>query len=271
MTDLAQLSDSKRQLLERFLRGEMSRQTRETPISPREPGAQIPLSPFQRQVWLSAQMTSGTPAYNEPFTIHHWGTLDHDVFVRSFNEVIRRHEIWRTTFASVNGQVIQVVHDNLSIAMPLVDLTSLPDAERDAESLRIATADAKRPFDLGVGPLLRVKLVKMGPQYHRLHLTAHHIVFDALSISRVLMPELNSVHEAFSQGLASPLPKPELQYADYALWQHGIESDLMPRQKEYWRGQLAGAPPDLQLPFDRPRPAAPSHDGSVVKFDFSRS
>ena len=269
MASPQQLSDSKRKLLQMYLKGEAARQSREAVLTPREPGTMVPLAPSQQQVWLHAQMAPELPVYNEPITIHYRGTLNRVALEQSFREILRRHEIWRTTFANIDGQVMQVVHDSLKVAIPFNDLSAFPEVQREEEAHRLATADAKRPFDMAVGPLLRVRLIQMTPETHRLHLTLHHIIFDGVTLYRTLLPELAALYESFSQGLPSPLSEPKLQYADYALWQRRyLENDSAARQLQYWKCQLAGELPNLELPTDRPRPAVPSHRGAMEKFAF---
>jgi len=234
--DIDRFSDSKKRLLERFLRGEAARQNWEAPLERHQPGDTIPLAPSQQQVWLHAQMAPGVPAYNEPVTVHYRGNLDGAALRRTFREIQRRHEIWRTTIASVDGQVVQAVHPELDVPVPLTDLTALPEERREQEALRIATSDARRPFDLGLGPLWRAQLVKMATDYHRLYVTAHHLLIDGVGIYRVLLPELAAIYEAFSKGLPSPLPEPRYQYADYAIWQKRLlDDDSTAPQMEFWR------------------------------------
>jgi amino acid adenylation domain-containing protein len=265
-----QFSDAKRRLLERFLRDEAARQNRETPLETHQPGDPIPLAPSQHQVWLHTQMAGAAPLYNEPFTLHYRGELDRDALERSLGEILRRHEIWRTTFASIDGQVVQAVHPGLTVAMPFSDLTALGRSERDKEALRIATADAQRPFDLGVGPLLRTHLIKLADDYHRLSITGHHLILDGVGIFGVLLPELAAIYNAFAQGLPSPLPEPAYQYADYAIWEKRmLENDSAARQMDYWRRNLAGELPILELPTDRPHPAIASYRGSLETFAFT--
>lgn len=262
-----QRSDAKQRLLEKFLRGEVARQTWEVPIEPRAPGVAAPLAPGQHLVWLSAQMTASEPVYNAPITIHHRGPFDLEIFLRAFSELTRRHEILRTTFASVDGEVVQAVHDQLTIQIPFLDLSALPQARREHEANQEAIADSVRLFDLAVGPLIRARLVKLEPEYHRLYVTVHHAIFDGVSIYNVLLPELATIYEAFAAGEPSPLPEPRYQYSDFALWQKRmLDNDSVARQIEYWRGQLAGELPDLQLPADRPRPAVHSYRGSMKTF-----
>jgi amino acid adenylation domain-containing protein len=259
-----QMSGAKRRLLEKFMRGEVARQTWELPIERREAGASVPLAPEQEVLWLSAQMAGSEPAYNEPVTLHHRGALDPEILERAFNEVVRRHEILRTTFASVDGEVMQVVHDRLPIQIPFLDLSNVPPAERERRANEIAVADSRRLFDMAVGPLLRARLVKMEPEYQRLYLTLHHIIVDGASSHHVLVPELAAIYKAFRAGEPSPLPEPRYQYSDFALWQRRmLANDAVARQTSYWREQLAGDLPNLQLPTDRPRPATCSYRGAM--------
>jgi len=270
MKNPEQVSELKRRLLDRVLRGEMARTIWEAPVQPRTLGTKVPLAPSQQQVWLHSQMGDTRFVYNEPITIHYRAPLDEGAFRRSFHEFLRRHEIWRTTFASVDGQVVQVVHPHLDIEIPLCDLTTLPSEAREAEAMRIATADARRPFDLAVGPLLRGRLFKLCGDRYRFHLTLHHIIFDGVSICRTVLPELAAIYRAFAQGEPSPLPEPALQYGDFALWQNRIQnSPSVSEQVTYWRDQLAGELPVLQLPTDHARPPMPSYRGSMETFSLS--
>jgi amino acid adenylation domain-containing protein len=263
-------SDAKKRLLERFLRAEAAPQAGDAPLPARQPGDSIPLAPSQHQVWLHEQMAPEAPVYNEPLTLHYRGKLDRGALESSLREILRRHEILRTTFASVDGQVMQTVHSSLTLPIPFTDLNALPEQRREQEALRIATADAQLPFDLGVGPLLRAHLVKFAPEYHRVYITAHHLLIDGVGVFNVLLPELAAIYEAFSQGLPSPLPEPRFQYADYAMWEHRqLENDSAARQMDYWRQNLAGQLPVLELPADRPHPPVASHRGSLESFSFT--
>lgn len=269
MTQTENFSESKRKLLERMLRGEATRQSWEAPLPERQPGAPIPLAPAQQQIWLHSQMAPELPLYNEPVTLHYRGALDRRVLERSFQELLRRHEIWRTTFAAVDGQVIQVVHPEMVIPLPFSDLTTLPAEVREDEAMRLASADARRPFDLGVGPLLRTRLIKLAEDYYRLSITVHHIIFDGVSIFGVVLTELPAIYAAFALGLPSPLAEPRYQYADYAIWEKRLlENEAAARQMEYWRTTLSGDLPALELPADRPRPALPSYRGGLEVFAF---
>jgi NRPS condensation-like uncharacterized protein len=160
------------------------------------------------------QLDPNNPLYNIPRRVRLQGRLDIDAFRRALNEMVRRHESQRTTFAVCDGQPVQTVHDNANLDLQIHDLTALPESEREAAAREIAHEDALTPFHLERGPLLRVQLIRMAPQDHVFLLTAHHIVSDRWSAG-VFLKELGLIYEAFSQGKPSPLPEPAIQYGDY--------------------------------------------------------
>jgi amino acid adenylation domain-containing protein len=267
MASQPQFSAAKRRLLEMFLRGEASRQSWDAPVPVRGPGESTPLAPHQQQVWLHAQMAPELPLYNEPVFIRYRGRLDRDAFVRAFGEILRRHEIWRTGFAAVDGEIVQAVHDRYSFEIPFIDLRSLAAENREEEMTRIAARDVRRPFDLSVGPLLRAKLFCLDEEDYRLHLAIHHIIMDGVTLNGILLPELVGIYEAFAQGRPSPLPEPSHQYGDYAVWHKRLLSnDSLAAQREFWKQELAGELPVLELQLGRPRPSLPSYRGSQEKF-----
>ena len=270
-----QMSGAKRRLLEKYLRGEAAKSTWELPLEPRIAGSPAPLAPDQYLIWLSSQMTT-EPAYNEPVTVHFRGPLDREAFERAFQEVVRRHKTLRTTFTSVEDEVVQTIHDYAPIQIPFLDLSNLAEGSRESEALRekeanrVAAADARRPFDLAAGPLFRARLVKMGPELHRLYLTLHHIIFDGGTVYHVLLPEISAIYKAFAAGDPTPIPQPLHQFADFAIRQKRmLKNDVVGRQTAYWRDQLSGELPALQLPGDRPRPAQRSFRGGMKTFSLS--
>ena len=231
-------------------------------IGPRPPGAAAPLSFAQQQIWLHAQLASGLPLYNEALTIRRRGGLDVEVLEMALTEIVRRHEAWRTTFGVEDGQPVQVVQPPFAVRVPVIDLTAMAAAAREREAVRLATEDARRPFSLTGGPLLRALVVRLAPDDHRLFLTVHHIAIDGVSIYRVLLPELAALYEAFVTGRPSPLPEPTVQYADFALWQRGrLESQAPAESLAYWRQRLRGIP-ELALPLDHRRPAVQRFAGA---------
>jgi amino acid adenylation domain-containing protein len=224
------------------------------PLIARPPGAEAPLSPGQQQVWFHDQLAAGAPIYNESVTIHKRGPLDPVILERSINEIIRRHEIWRTAFPMSDGKAVQRIDSNVAVSLPSIDLSQLPVQDREAEAVRIATEDTRRPFDLNVAPLFRMRLVRLAPDYHRIYLTVHHLVFDGVSIYRVLIRELAALYSAYSAGQPSPLPELAVQYRDYAVWkQHQLANGGYAADVKYWRETLSEDLPALELPTDRPR------------------
>ena len=263
----AEYSDTKRKLLEKYLRGEFGVRPEAQRITPRPPGERIPLSHAQEQVWIHAQMAPEIPLYNEPVTIHYSGPLDVAALERSFNEILRRHEAWRTCFVVVDGQPFQEVAEQLSISLPVVDLRDIPEEQRDATALALATTDAEIPIDLGKTPLFRTHLVRMADEEHRLYLTLSHIIFDGVAIYRVFLPELAALYKAYSAGEPSPLPELAIQYPDYAVWEGGtFTREALAKDMEYWREKLSGPLPEVYLATDRPHTRTQTFRGSMYPF-----
>lgn len=268
MTNPGSLSEDRRLLLEKLRRGEFqgSSGTLE-PLIPRPSGAPAPLAPGHAELWLHDHAAAGAPIYNECFTIHKRGDMDPAVLERSFNEIVRRHEIWRSAFPMRDGKIVQQVDPGVRVPVPFTDLSHLPAEEREAQAVRIATADAARPFDLDAAPLFRVVLVRMAEDYHRIYLTAHRLVFDCESIYGVLIRELAALYDAYSRGQGSPLPPLACQYSDYAAWkQRQSAGSLCTGQVDYWRGILSGELPPVELPVDRPSKSTAAWHGGMEVF-----
>jgi amino acid adenylation domain-containing protein len=262
------LSASKRALLEKMMRGGGVAAAKPQQIEKRPPDAEIPLSADQRQVWLHAIMAPDVPLYNESITIHRFGSFDRGAMERSVNEILRRHEAWRTAFVEDGGVLVQRVREHRDILLPFDDVSHLPEGERDAAALAIGQEDARRAIDLSDAPLFRARIVKLAGDNHRLYFTLHHIIFDGVAIYRVIVPELAKLYDAFSRGAPSPLPMPALQYGDYTIWQQThLKSAPIQKQVDYWRRTLADAPPKLELVGDRTKPARPTHAGSMEVFE----
>jgi amino acid adenylation domain-containing protein len=262
------LSASKRALLEKMMRGGGVAVARPPQIEKRAPDTEIPLSADQRQVWLHAIMAPDMPLYNESITIHRFGSFDRGAMERSVNEILRRHEAWRTAFVEEGGVLVQRVREHRDIILPYDDVSHLPEAERDAAALAIGQEDARRAIDLNDAPLFRARIVKLADDNHRLYFTLHHIIFDGVAIYRVIVPELAKLYDAFSRGAPSPLAMPALQYGDYTIWQQEhLKSAPIQKQVDYWRRTLADAPPKLELVGDRTKPARPTHAGSMEVFE----
>ena len=221
----------------------------------------LPLSFAQQRLWFLDQLEPGNPAYNIPAAMRLRGALNVAALEQGLNEVVQRHEVLRTTFSLVEGQPVQVIAPTLTLTLPVVDLRNLPGTQREAEALWLATEEARRPFDLARGPLLRATLLRLDEEDHVLLLTMHHIVSDGWSMG-IVFRELSALYEAFSKGKPSPLPELPIQYADFAVWQQQwLQGEVLEAQLSYWKKQLAGYSPSLDLPTDCPRPVIQTHRG----------
>ena len=235
-------------------------------IVPVARGGQLPLSFAQQRLWFLDQFESGSSFYNIPAAVRLNGRLDVAAMRSTLNDIVRRHEALRTSFASIDGAPVQHIAPALELALPLTDLSELPVAEREAKALWLAQDEAQTPFDLATGPLLRAALIRLAAQEHIIVLTLHHIVSDGWSLG-VLVQEIAALYGAHAQGLPSPLPELAIQYADFAHWQREwLSGDVLERQLGYWRRQLAQAPTLLSLPTDRARPAQQSYRGATLAF-----
>ncbi|NMF61950.1 condensation domain-containing protein [Brasilonema octagenarum] len=222
----------------------------------------FPLSFAQQRLWFLDQLQPGHSAYNIFQSMRLTGWLNVTALELSFNEVIRRHEILRTTFTTVDGQAIQVIAPSLSFRLPVIDLQKLPKDKREAEVLRLAHEEAQQSFDLANGSLLRVTLLRQTETEHALLLTMHHIISDGWSIG-VLIREIAALYKAFSLGKPSLLPELSIQYADFAVWQRQwLQGEQLETQLAYWKQQLGGKLPVLELPTDRPRPTIQTFSGA---------
>ena len=224
----------------------------------REP---VPLSFAQERLWFLDRLEPGAAAYNIPMPLRLTGDLDVAALVASLQEIVRRHEVLRTTFAEVDGEMAQIFADRLAVSVPQVDLSALEPAPREAVIRRHIASDSAAPFDLAAGPLMRCLLLRLGARDHLVLFTLHHIVFDGWSMG-VLVRELSVLYRCARERRPSPLPELQVHYADFAAWQRGwLAGDALEREVAWWREQLAGAPSTLELPLDRPRPPRESMAG----------
>ena len=254
------LSPAKRALLLKALREKAARTTRGIPKRSQQTPA--PVSFGQNRLWLLDQLYPGSSAYNLPCALQLRGRLDVTALSDSLNEVVRRHEILRTTFDVVNEQPMQIIAPEAALDLPVIDLEGHPEQEREVR--RLANEDAAKPFNLAVGPLVRTTLLRRGSEDHVLLLNMHHIVCDGWS-DAIFIKETAVIYTALIEGNGSPLPPLPIQYADYAAWQREwLTGEVLEDQLSYWRTQLAGASPVLELPIDHPRVAAQSYRGSFA-------
>ena len=260
---------SKQDLIRKYLQSRTEHKAEVAPAIPRHNPASAPLTFAQEQIWLHGQFAKDL--YNESVTVHRRGPLDIPTLKRSLAEIIRRHEAWRTAFKNVDGHPVQIVQPPFEPAIEAVDLRHLAPEKREPEALRLAREQARTPFDMERGPLVRAMVARLEEQEYRLYLSLHHIIFDGFSIYRVFLPELVAVYNAFLAGQPSPLPELTLQYSDFAAWQRqSLGTAPVNDSRAYWAKQLEGNLPVLELPTDRARPAAQSFRGSMQRFAFSK-
>jgi amino acid adenylation domain-containing protein len=262
----APLSAAKQALLAQRLQGKIPVNREGQSIPQRSPDRPARLSFAQQRLWFLHQLEPESVAYNLPRAIHLTGDLNLAALTQSFSEIVRRHEVLRTTFQTCQGAPVPVVAPAVPLRLPIIDLQHLA-AEASRQAVQDLTLqEAQHPFDLAQGPLLRLKLLKLSPQEQVLLLTLHHIVSDAWSTG-VLVQEMVALYDAFTKGKPSPLPELAIQYTDFADWQQ----QQMQRQTQlpYWQQQLAGALPILQLPTEQPRTALQIHQGAKCSCSIS--
>lgn len=269
------LSEAKRKLLELQMRragnAPAASDSAGEKLLPRE--SPVPLSFAQEEVWRLDQAASKiAPLHNESITIHRRGACDPAILKQSLAEIVRRHEIWRTTYGEAAGHVVQVIHPvPYSLELPVSDLRSLPEGERESKAVALATQDARMPFDLRQGPLCRVRLITLRDDEHRIYLTAHQSIVDGITVFDIFPTELATLYENFAQGKPSPLPDLKAQFADFASWQRRtLAGETKENQLAYWQKQLAGELPALEWPNQGARPARQTYRGALYAFTLPR-
>jgi amino acid adenylation domain-containing protein len=222
----------------------------------------FPLSFAQQRLWLFNELEPGNAVYNIPVAMRIVGKLNLIALQQTFTEVVRRHEVLRTRFADVDGEPVQIIDPPGQVTLPLVDLSGLAEDDQANLALRLADEEGLEPFDLAGGHPLRARWLRLNRDDHAILLTLHHIVYDGWSMG-LLLREVSSLYDAFSQGLPSPLAELTIQYADFAVWQRShLNDQIVERQLAYWQKQLAGFSL-LELPVDCPRPRAQTFRGAV--------
>jgi len=256
---ISALNPAQRELLEALRRKSAAERppapAAPAPIAQRPPGDAWPLAPDQERLWFLYQLDPSDPSYNLPTATRLRGRLDAAALSRAIDEVVRRHEAWRTTFPVVDGRPLQTVAPPAPVPLPRIDLSNLPEAAREREASRLRTEASRRTFDLTRGPLLRALLVRLAPDLHELVLVVHHIVTDWYSFV-VFWGEVQKLYPALLAGRPADLPELRVQYADFAVWQREqLSGPALQPHLDYWLRHLEGAPLTLELPTDRPRPA----------------
>ncbi|MHC0067443.1 SDR family NAD(P)-dependent oxidoreductase [Nostoc sp. UIC 10890] len=239
------------------------------PIQPRTQNQQLPLSFAQERLWFLNQLEGSSATYNMPGAIRVTGKLDINALQQALSEIVRRHEVLRTSFRTVNGTPIQVIHPEATMNISVADLQQLEATERESVLHQQAQLAAITPFDLETAPLIRCSLLQLDAREYVLLLTMHHIVSDGWSMG-IFSQELSTLYQAFSAGKPSPLAELPIQYADFAVWQRQwLSGKVLETQLNYWLSQLEGAPELLQLPTDRPRPTVQTFRGTTQSFSLN--
>ncbi len=228
------------------------------------------LSFAQERMWFFYQLAPDNPFYNNSAILNLEGFLDLEVLERAVNEIVLRHEILRTVFVLKNNQPTQIIAPNQIISIPVEDLQELSLEVQYVAIKQLVKQDAKKPFSLTTSPLLRTRLLQLGQQSHVFILTIHHIISDGWSIG-IFIQELAALYESFLTKTPYPLVDLPVQYADFAEWhRQWLQGDRLKQQSDYWKQQLAGVPPVLQMPTDRQRPSVQTFRGDIEKFYIDR-
>jgi amino acid adenylation domain-containing protein len=240
------------------------------PIIPVDRSLPLPLSWAQQRLWFVEQLdhAAAGAAYHIAAGVRLQGSLDSDALRAALDRIVARHEGLRTCFVCIDGQPLQVIiPESVGFALNERDLRDLSEHEQSATVNRISAAEAGRPFDLSLGPLIRGELLQLADDEYILLITQHHIISDGWSIG-LFVQELGAIYAAFSRGLPDPLPELAVQYADYAVWQRQwLQGEALATQIDFWRDHLTGAPELLELPADRPRPALQSYAGGRIELE----
>lgn len=239
-------------------------------IRRRERDIDAPLSLAQQRLWFLHQLDPANDPYYLPFYYRLTGPLNVAALERGLNEVIQRHEILRTVFKERDNKVVQIVLPSFELVLPVTDLSDLSGTKLDQEVKRLVDAEAERPFDLEQGPLLRAMLLKLSAEQHGFFVVFHHLIMDGWSMD-ILMDELMACYESFSANKPTSLPELPLQYADFAAWQRKwTTGNVLDEQLAYWKKQLNGDLPVLEIPTDHPRPPRMSYRGGDLSFDLTK-
>ncbi|QDL09668.1 non-ribosomal peptide synthetase [Brasilonema octagenarum UFV-E1] len=227
----------------------------------------LPVSFAQERVYFIQQLAPENSAYQFQATMRFRGRLDVTVLQQCLNEIVQRHEIFRTTYPAINGRLFQVINPHQPISFTVIDLQSFPESEQEAEAQKLVEAEVQQPFDMNQLPLVRWVLLKLSDQEHLLIHIEHHMAHDGWSFN-VFLGELVELYQAFCAGKPSPLNEPRLQFADFAHWQREwVKTAAAQAQLAYWQQKLSGSSPLLELPLDRPRPTEQTYQGDQIRME----
>ena len=265
---IARLSPEKRAALEQMLLHKRSETPAAKPIPRRQHTGPLPLSFAQQRLWFLDQLTSGAPIYNAALGLSLTGALDAAALRKSFDSIVERHEILRTTYhLEDDGNPVQRIQPACSAGTKYLDILKLPEHKRRQGIAQVLREECRRPFDLSKDLLLRTVLLRVAENEHILLIVSHHIACDGWTVA-VLFQELQRWYAFHTTGAPTMLPELPIQYADFAVWQREpAQVEAMEGQTGYWKRQLAGSPPHITLPLDHPRPQHQAFSGAHYFFD----
>lgn len=257
----ARLTPEQQALLEKRIRGEIPSKSSAAKIARRSDQSVAPLSLAQEGQWLLQHLQPDNTVLNIFRAMRVALSVDHATLARALTEVVRRHDVLRTNFRSINGVPMQIVRPPEPVVVGMLDLSTVPASEREAEFVRWSRKRTVEPFDLANGELFRADLIRMAAEDHVILFNLHHIICDGWSLG-VLVRETTALYGAFAKDKPSPLPPLLVQYGDYAACQRStLQTDALDKQVAFWRQRLAGAPSSTELPLDHARPPDRSFRG----------
>ena len=264
--NIAPVSSTKRELPELELKNKSADVKRQHTISKRTKTEPVPLSFAQQRLWFLAQLETNNSAYHITKTLQLQGDLNVAVVQQSLDAIVAHHEALRTNFLAPDGKGVQVISEPRSVELQVIDLKDCPPSQRTTQIQQLLQDEAQRPFNLTSDLMLRGSLLVLSPQEHILLLVMHHIAADRWSMS-ILFEQLATLYQAFLNAKPNPLPEQPIQYADFAVWQRQwLSGEVLEKQLKYWKQQLVGANPVLELPADRPRPPVQTYQGAKQSF-----
>jgi amino acid adenylation domain-containing protein len=271
LTDVlyAELRARKAEITKFLQQAEVATKGYATQIRPVERDNNLLLSFAQQRLWFLEQLQPGSATYNIPTAVRLTGSLDVAILIRALNEIVRRHEVLRTQFLTVDGNPVINIKTSVAVNVPIIDLQALNLLEQELEIRALFIQESNQPFDLANDVLLRVKLLRLNRDEYVILFTMHHIVSDGWSME-VLVRELTTLYTAFITNQTSSLPELPIQYVDFAMWQRQwLQGEVLETQLDYWRQKLNGILPVLQLPTDYPRTRVQTFQGAIESFALS--
>jgi amino acid adenylation domain-containing protein len=261
-----ELADRKPELIAFLQQANLAVNSTNETITPIHPDGDLTVSFAQARLWFLDRLDGASATYNIPVSLQLFGTLNLTALEMAVKTIVRRHQVLRTHFELINDAPIQIINNDLSVNIPIVDLQQLSEPEQSAKVKQLAIDESQQPFDLAMAPLVRVILIQRSTISHVLLITMHHIISDGWSMG-VFINEFSELYGDICANKSTQLPVLTIQYADFAHWQkQWLTGAVLDKQLNYWKQLLTGAPPLLELPTDRPRPSIQGFAGDFVEF-----